>query len=100
LESDAAVGAYYAAHNEAPIWLKDDASRTAARDFIAILRDAAADGISDGAALAQQIEAAYARGRADDDRIISRARCASSRHSSPMPGSTMAIRRFGRRHRG
>ena len=73
MESDATVDAYYAAHNDAPIWLKDDASRTAARDFIAILRDAAADGISDGAALAQQIEAAYARGQADDDRIISAA---------------------------
>ena len=73
LESDAVVDAYYTAHNGIQIWLKDDASRTATRDFIAILRNAAADGIADGAALAQQIETAYARGQADDDRIISRA---------------------------
>lgn len=68
-----AVDAYYAAHNEAPIWLKDDTSRAAAHDFATVLKDAAVDGLDDGAALAQQVEAASARGQADDDRIISAA---------------------------
>ena len=72
-DGQAAVDAYYSAHNQTPIWLRDDASRTAASAFAAILKDAAVDGLEDGAALAQQVEAAGARGQPGDDRIISAA---------------------------
>jgi L,D-transpeptidase YcbB len=70
-DAQPAVDAYYAAHDQSSIWLRDEASRAAARDFADILRDSAVDGLTDGAELARQVETASARGQPDDDRIIS-----------------------------
>ena len=62
------IDLFYIARNGAPIWLKDDAGRAAASTFAGVLRNAAIDGLSDGPALATQVEAAIA---ANDDKAIS-----------------------------
>lgn len=62
------IGLYYASRNSAPIWLKDETGRAAANALATILRNGQLDGLSDGPALAAQVEAAIA---ANDDKAIS-----------------------------
>ena len=64
------IDLFYVARNQAPIWLKDDSSKAAAQAFVAILRNAALDGLSDGPELATGVETAIA---ANDDKTISAA---------------------------
>jgi murein L,D-transpeptidase YcbB/YkuD len=71
--SDMGLDLFYAARVEAPVWLKDEASRAAAAKLPAILRNAPLDGLSSGPALASAVEAAIARGQPADDKIISAA---------------------------
>lgn len=71
--SDAAVDAYYASRNEAPIWLKDVVTRAAAQKLPEFLRRAPLDGLAEGPELAASVEAAIARGQPADDRLISSA---------------------------
>jgi murein L,D-transpeptidase YcbB/YkuD len=72
-DADAALDPFYTSRNQAPVWLKDDAGRTAAQAFANVLRGAAIDGLPQGPALASQVDAAIARGQPADDRIISSA---------------------------
>ena len=67
---DSQIDLFYAARNQAPIWLKDDNGRSAAQALVAILRNATFDGVSDGPNLAAKVEAAIA---ANDDKAISAA---------------------------
>ena len=71
--ADSGVDAYYAAHAQAPIWLKDPASRAAAEMLPALLRRAQVDGIEDGDVLSASVEGALSRGQPADDKIISAA---------------------------
>jgi murein L,D-transpeptidase YcbB/YkuD len=71
--ADLGVDLFYAAHAEAPVWLKDEVSRTAAAKLPLILRNATLDGLSTGPTLAANVEAAIARGQPVDERIISAA---------------------------
>lgn len=64
LPSAAAVELYYAQRGNAPIWLRDAASREAARLLPAILERAPLDGLADGPDLARMVEAALARAHA------------------------------------
>ena len=71
--ADLGIDLFYAARAEAPVWLKDEASRAAAAKVPPILRNAVLDGLSNGPALAASVEAAIARGQSADDKIISAA---------------------------
>ena len=71
--SDFGVDSFYAAHNKAPIWLGDAASREAAARLPAILRRAPLDGLPEGPELAAGVEAALASSQPADDRAISAA---------------------------
>jgi murein L,D-transpeptidase YcbB/YkuD len=70
---DLGVDLFYAARNQAPLWLKDEASRAAAAKLLPLLRTAALDGLANGPGLAADVEAAIARGQPADDKIISAA---------------------------
>jgi murein L,D-transpeptidase YcbB/YkuD len=61
---------FYAARNQAPVWLQDESTRGAATAFVALLRNADLDGLADGPQLAATVEAAIG---ANDDRTISAA---------------------------
>jgi murein L,D-transpeptidase YcbB/YkuD len=71
--ADLGVDPFYAARAEAPLWLKDDASRAAAAKLPPILRNATVDGLSRGPDLAASVEAAIAAGQQADDKSISAA---------------------------
>ena len=64
------IDAFYAARSQSPVWLKDDATRSAATALASILRNADLDGLADGPQLADRVEAAIA---ANDDKTISAA---------------------------
>ena len=64
--ADTPLDLFYAARNQAPVWLKDEAGRAAAQSFAAILRNAALDGLADGPELASRVEEAIARGQPAD----------------------------------
>jgi murein L,D-transpeptidase YcbB/YkuD len=70
---DLGVDLFYAARNQAPLWLKDEAGRAAAAKLPPLLRTAALDGLANGPGLAADVEAAIARGQPADDKIISAA---------------------------
>jgi murein L,D-transpeptidase YcbB/YkuD len=70
---DSNVEPFYAAHPGALLWLRDDASRTAAAKLVEILKRSPIDGLGDGPVLASSIEAALVRGSAADDAVISTA---------------------------
>lgn len=72
-DANGALDAFYTSRSQAPVWLKDDASRAAAQAFAGDLRGSTIDGLADGPALASQVEAAIARGQPADDRIIAAA---------------------------
>jgi hypothetical protein len=72
-DANGALDAFYTSRSQAPVWLKDDASRAAAQAFAGNLRGSAIDSLADGPALASQVEAAIARGQPADDRIIAAA---------------------------
>lgn len=59
------VELYYFTHNEAPIWLRDATTRSAAQRMAAILRRAPIDGFAAGPQLAAQVDAALAQAAAD-----------------------------------
>jgi murein L,D-transpeptidase YcbB/YkuD len=61
---------FYAGRNQAPLWLKDESTRSAATAFVALLRNADLDGLADGPQLAGTVEAAIA---ANNDKTISAA---------------------------
>ena len=61
---------FYFARNQAPVWLKDESTRSAATAFAALLRNADLDGLADGPQLAGTVETAIA---ASDDKTISAA---------------------------
>ena len=71
--SEPAIDTYYTSRSEAPIWLRDESTRAAARDFVAILRNATLDGVADAPQLAQSVEAAIARAQPSDDKTVSSA---------------------------
>jgi murein L,D-transpeptidase YcbB/YkuD len=71
--ADLGIDLFYAARAEAPVWLKDEASRAAAAKLPPILRNAPLDGLSDGPELAANVETAIARAQPGDDKIISAA---------------------------
>ena len=71
--ADLGVDLFYAARNQAPLWLKDEASRAAAAKLPPLLRNAALDGLANGPGLAAEVEAAIARGQPADDKIVSAA---------------------------
>jgi murein L,D-transpeptidase YcbB/YkuD len=64
------IDLFYAARNQAPIWLKDEDGRAAAQSLVSILRNATLDGLSDGPELAGKVETAIA---ANEDKTISAA---------------------------
>jgi len=70
---DLGVDLFYTARAEAPLWLKDDASRAAAGKLSAILHNATVDGLSQGPELAARVKAAIASGQQGDDKNISAA---------------------------
>ena len=70
---DPAVATYYALRPGAQVWFRDADTRTAAMKLPTILKRGAIDGLSDGPALAAQVEAAIARGQPADEQIISNA---------------------------
>jgi murein L,D-transpeptidase YcbB/YkuD len=61
---------FYAGRNQAPLWLKDESTRSAATAFVALLRNADLDVFADGPQLAGTVEAAIA---ANNDKTISAA---------------------------
>ena len=71
--SASAVDAFYAKRLGVLVWLRDADTRAAVEKLAAILRRAPIDGLEDGPAIAAAVEAAAARGQADDDRAISEA---------------------------
>ena len=50
--ADQAVGAFYAARRNAPLWLRSGADSSAARELIGALQRAQLDGLASGPALA------------------------------------------------
>jgi murein L,D-transpeptidase YcbB/YkuD len=68
---DPAITTYYALRPGAQIWFRDADTRTAAMKLAALFKRAASDSLSDGAALAAQVESAIARGQPADEQIIS-----------------------------
>ncbi|MEA3057202.1 MAG: L,D-transpeptidase YcbB [Sphingomonadales bacterium] len=71
--ADLGVDLFYAARNQAPLWLNDEAGRAAAAKLAPLLRNAALDGLANGPGLATEVDAAIARGQPADDKIISAA---------------------------
>lgn len=67
------VDAYYSAHANQLIWLRDATTRSAAVKLPAILRRAPLDGLTDGPSLATSVEAALVAGQLADDKTISAA---------------------------
>jgi murein L,D-transpeptidase YcbB/YkuD len=67
------VAPYYATHPGALIWLGSADSRAAAAKLSTILRHAALDGLADGPALADAVDAAIAAGQLANDQTISAA---------------------------
>ena len=75
-----AVGAFYASRGGAPLWVRNGADSSAARELIGILHRAALDGMPSGPALAEQAQALIGRAEAGDpaalaaaDRLLSSA---------------------------
>jgi len=75
---DAAVASFYAARAGAPLWIRNGADSSAAREFIGILRRAALDGMPSGPVLADQAQALLSRAQGGDpaaldaaDRLLS-----------------------------
>jgi murein L,D-transpeptidase YcbB/YkuD len=64
--ADPAVSAFYAARGGAPLWLKNGAGSSAARDLIGVLQRASLDGLPSGPALAQQAQTMLSRAEAGD----------------------------------
>ena len=71
--ADLGVEAFYGTRNGAPLWLKDEAGRAAARRIAALLREARIVGLADGPTLANNIDAAIQGGTPADDKTISAA---------------------------
>jgi murein L,D-transpeptidase YcbB/YkuD len=77
---DAAIAAFYASRAGGPLWLRNGADGSAARELIGVLRRAALDGMPSGPALADQAQALLSRAEAGDpaalaavDRLLSTA---------------------------
>jgi murein L,D-transpeptidase YcbB/YkuD len=65
LAANQAVSAFYAAHNNAPLWLRS-ADSAAAREFIGVLQRASLDGMASGPVIAAQAQALLARASLGD----------------------------------
>lgn len=86
---DMGVDMFYARQSQGPLWLKDDATRTAATKFAATLRNAELDGLASGSDLAMRVEAALANGDLAGDKVISDAWVRYVRAlKAPAPGVT------------
>ena len=84
---DLAIEAYYAAHNQAPVWFRDGATREAAAKLPALLRRSTLDGLTDGPELAARAEAALVSGQPADDKLLSEAWVRYVRAlEAPIPG--------------
>jgi murein L,D-transpeptidase YcbB/YkuD len=70
---DLGIDAFYGTRNSEPLWLKDEVGRLAATRIVALLRDSAIDGLSDGVTLARAVDAAIQGGTPADDKLISSA---------------------------
>lgn len=70
---DSSVDAFYASHPGTLLWLRDADSRAAATRLAALLKDAALDGVDNGAELASAVEAAATGGLPENDKVISAA---------------------------
>ncbi len=75
-----AVDAFYASRGGAPLWLRNGADSSAARELIGVLQRAPLDGLESGPALATQAQALMARAQGGDkaalgaaDRLLSAA---------------------------
>jgi murein L,D-transpeptidase YcbB/YkuD len=80
LAANQAVSAFYAAHGNAPLWLRSGAGSPAAGEFIGVLQRASLDGMASGPAIAAQAQALLNRAAAGDvqaqgaaDRLLSAA---------------------------
>ena len=71
--TDSDVAPFYASHPGAQVWLRDADSRAGAAKLAALLKEAAMDGLANGAVLASGVEEALARGLPADDAVISNA---------------------------
>ena len=71
--ADLGVDLFYSARAEAPLWLRDEASRAVAAKLPPMLRQATLGGLSTGPTLGANVEAAISRGQSADERIISAA---------------------------
>jgi len=66
IPSNAAISAFYARRDGAPLWFSQGAESSAARELISTLQRAPLDGLESGPALASQAEALIARAQGGD----------------------------------
>ena len=72
-QSGDAVSAFYAARNGGPLWLKNGADSSAARELIGILQRAALDRMPSGPAVAEQAQALIGRAQSGDPAALAAA---------------------------
>ena len=68
-----AIDSFYAARDEAPLWLRSDGSRQAALAFIDILRRSDLDGFAEGPRLAERLSIALDDARAGNPTAVEKA---------------------------